>query len=254
MKTISLALPRGPRRAQRIRRTLSGRIALVAILAGPFHAGAAAVDRIYTDPDPAAEGGITGRLVAPANPAEQILAIPYDRPEHVYAGTFLDTERRTFMFEGLPMNRYDLVVIYPDKFFEGLTLTRGENTLTREDEKQIRETIERSEKFFTVKIPHRIAGTTGRGNEARAICTFLRDRFSIAGSGMDERRDEYRRTFKLVILRDVGPGWQIVRTRDLYPVYVDPDRGRPGHHFSRAVHGIRVTSYIKELGDISLTR
>ena len=37
-------------------------------------------------------------------------------------------------------------------------------------------------------------------------------------------RPDFRRTFKLVLLKDVGPGWQIARARDLYPVWVDPKR------------------------------
>jgi hypothetical protein len=67
-------------------------------------------------------------------------------------------------------------------------------------------------------------------------------------------REDFRRTFKLVILKDVGPGWQIVRARDLYPVWTRPEFAKPAHHFSNTLSGIRVADSIKNLGELDLTR
>ena len=203
-------------------------------------------DRLYTAPDPAAPGGLRGTVVTPALPIRQVLAIPPDEPRFVYEGAVSGTDRRTFRFEGLPMRKYDLVVIYDDRFYEGLRLHRDDDTLTSEDRAKIDQTVQASEPFFTKKFIHRVEGETGRGNLARCICTFLRDRPSDGGTG-------YRRTFKLVMLKDVGPGWQFVRARDLYPLYVPPALAQPRHHYTRVLSGFRITSTIKNLGELRLT-
>jgi len=208
--------------------------------------------RLYTKPDSSAGGGIRGSVSRPSIPIAQILAIPPDEPRLVYKGTVSGSQNRHFEFTGLPMRRYDLVVIYDTQFYEGLRLQREDSTLTSNDKKKIDWIIQKSEPFFTVKIIHRLAGTTGRGNFARCICTFLRDRKSEAYSGGEIAG--YRRTFKLVTLKDVGPGWQIVRTRDLYPLTVPPSDARPKHHFSSSIQGIRVSDYVKDLGAVDLGR
>ncbi|NQT92538.1 MAG: hypothetical protein HQ559_07240 [Lentisphaerae bacterium] len=208
--------------------------------------------RLYTKPDPSAGGGIRGSVKRPPVPIAQILAIPPDEPRLVYEGSITGTLNRHFEFRGLPMRRYDLVVIYDDQFYEGLRLQREENTLTTEDRRKIDAIIQKSEPFFTKKIIHRLEGTTGRGNFARCICTFFRDRAAEAYSG--GAIQGYRRTFKLVILKDVGPGWQVVRTRDLYPLTVPKSGLRPKYHFSGGIQGVRVSDYVKELGDLDLGR
>lgn len=204
-------------------------------------------DRLYSRLDPTCKGGVKGYVTSPKLPIEQVLVIPPDEPRLVYEGRISGSDRRAFVFEGLPMRRYDLVVIYEDRFYEGLQLQRGGNTLTSEDLKKIEAIVQLSEPFFTRKIIHRVEGTTGRGNFARCICTFLRDRPSEESSG-------HRRTFKLVILKDVGPGWQFVRSRDLYPLSVQPGLGLPRHHYSEALTRVRVTDYVKDLGEFSLSR
>ena len=224
---------------------LAHRIATVALLLTAATAQAAS-SRLYTKPDPSAKGGIKGRMASPATPIAQILAIPPDEPRLVYEGAVSGTDRREFLFSGLPMRKYDLVVIYEGSFYEGLNLHRDENTLTRDDKRKIEEIVQASEPFFTKKVIHRVEGTTGRGNFARCICTFLRDRMDDTGKGQ-------RRTFKLMMLKDVGPGWQVVRARDLYPLYVDAAHALPGHRYSKALGGIRVADYIKDLGDVRAT-
>ena len=206
--------------------------------------------RLYTAPDPAASGGIEGRIASPSNPIEQILAIPPDKPRFVYEGTVSGSERRDFRFSGLPMRKYDLVVVYKNRFFEGLQLQRKENTLTTDDITKIKASIQKCEPFFTAKIIHRLEGTTGRGNTARCICTFVREKKSetmVAGVGND-----YRRTFKVVLLKNVGPGWQITRTRDLYPIWVPPKGARPKHTYSRELSRVRVSNSVKKLDPINL--
>jgi hypothetical protein len=211
--------------------------------------------RLYTKPDPANTGGLKGRIAKPALPIEQILALPSDSIEEVYQGEITGPTRNAFEFKGLPVGKYDLVVIYPAAFYEGLQLNREPSTLTADDLKKIDASIQKSEPFFTKKIVHRLEGETGRASTARSICTYVREKGSDLLMEQFEgksSRDDFRRTFKLVLLKDVGPGWQIVRARDLYPVWVDPKRSLPEHHFSSALSQFRVADELKDLGDLDL--
>lgn len=213
--------------------------------------------RLYTVPDPACPGGLKGRIVQPELPIEQILAIPAANPEYVYMGEVSGAKRDSFQFKGLPVGKYDMVVIYDNSFYEGFQLIHGKNTLTGEDLKKIDAMIQKSEPFFTKKIIHRLEGETGTGNQARCICTFVREKGSellLERYNGAAKRDDFRRTFKLVTLKDVGPGWQVVRARDLYPVWMDPKHQLPAHHFSAQLTEIRVADELKDVGDLDLNR
>jgi len=209
--------------------------------------------RLYTPPDPTAEGGIHGYIKSPSAPIRQIIAIPRTRPERAYRGT-LGSDRRSFTFEGLPMDRYDLVVFYENSVYEGVRLARDDSSLNSTDLQQIQEIINRSEPFFSVKVIHRIEGQTGRGNQAMAFCTFARDSIAEMYEG-PVIRTGLRRTHKLVFLRQVGPGWQVERTRDLYPIWIEMDETeklRPQHRFHPDLNGIRVTDQLRNIGNLSL--
>lgn len=233
---------------------------LVCLVAGMAGVAGAAEDplegrsRLYTEPDPSSSGGIRGRIARPSAPIEQILASPPDEPRFVYRGEVLE-DGQSFLFKGLPMRKYDLIVIYPNSFYEGVQLLRGDSTLTASDRAKIEEGIRKSEPFFPHKIIHRLEGETGKGNEARAICTFYLDRKSELLYNSFEggwHRDDPRRAFKTIMLKDVGPGWQITRARDLYSKWATMDTLQPAHHFRAQLSGIRVADTVKDLGDIDL--
>jgi hypothetical protein len=211
--------------------------------------------RLYSKPDPEAPGGITGTILMPSQPIEQILAIPPDEPRLVYKGVVTGQARREFSFSGLPMRKYDLVVIYKDRLYEGLNLERGDDTLTSLDRQKIKATIDKAEPYFTRKIIHRLEGTTGRGNLCRCICTYMRAGPSTGGHDMTNvpgGKRSARRTFKLVMLKDVGPGWQVVRARDLYPVWTTRASSVATHKYSKSLSRIRVTRSIKNMGNLNL--
>lgn len=205
--------------------------------------------RLYTKPDPSATGGIRGVVTNIEEPISQALAVNQDEPGMVYKAEVFGPNKREFSFNGLPSQKYDIILIFKSRFFEGLALYRGESTLTKTDTDNIAKSIQQSEPFWSVKTVHRVEGETGRGNLARAICTYLRNKQSLVYAGPV---DDYRRTFKLVMLKDVGPGWQIIRARDLYPLWVIPQDASCVHHFSNSLQGIRVTNKIKNLGEINL--
>ena len=217
--------------------------------------------RLYTETNPADQGGIRGTIATPHKPILQILAMPPDEPRFVYQGKVTGNDQQGFLFESLPMALYDLFVIYADEFYEGLELHPKKNTLTADDVKKIDSIISESQPYFTKKIVQRIEGTTGRGNVARCVYTFLRDKESQNGPASSdnnhgpmtaEQKLSWRRTFKLIWLRDVGPGWQVVQTRDLYPVWTAPKNALPQHHYNEKLARIRVTDSIKDLGQVSI--
>ena len=211
--------------------------------------------QLYTEPDPQSPGGIAGHLSRPDARIEQILAIPVDAPEKVYRGEVTGADGRGFRFTGLPMRSYDLLVVYANSFFEGLRLNRGESTLTPADREQVEAIVQKSEPFYNEKEVHRLEGETGQGGAARCITTFLRSKKSDLMFEQYEgkwSRDDFRRTFKLVMLKQVGPGWQVVRTRDLYPVWTKPAGAKPQHHFSEVLSSVRVADKVKDLGELSL--
>lgn len=218
--------------------------------------------RLYTKTDPADKGGIKGVIDSPQKPILEILAMPPEEPRFVYEGKITGSDKRGFLFESLPMAVYDLFVIYDDSFYEGLELHPKKSTLTPEDLKKIHYIITESEPYFLKKIIHRVEGTTGRGNVSRCVCTFLRDRKSTGTAshrqGFEYMEDQsgkgWRRTFKLIWLKDVGPGWQVVQARDLYPVWVPmpPKNALPKHHYSENLSHIRVTTEMKDLGSIRI--
>ena len=213
--------------------------------------------RLYTVPDPANPGGLKGRIIKPDAPLEQILATPAADPEKVYQGEISGPKKDSFSFKGLPVGKYDLVAIYDTAFYEGFQLNRSKSTLTPDDLKKIEDIIQKSEPFFTRKFIHRVEGETGHGNFARCICTFFRDKGSellMETFNGASNRPDFRRTYKLVILKDVGPGWQVVRDRDLYPVWMNPKHALPTHHYSAQLLEIRVADEVKDIGDLDLSR
>jgi hypothetical protein len=53
-------------------------------------------------------------------------------------------------------------------------------------------------------------------------------------------------------LKDVGPGWQVVQKRDLYPCWTKC--GAPKHNYKTVLSLIRVAGGVKDVGDIDLTK
>lgn len=216
--------------------------------------------RLYTSPDPSAEGGIQGRIAFPRKPIEQILAMPPDEPKHVYLGSISGEDKQSFSFKNLPMAKYNLFVIYEDQFFEGLELSREPDTLTAKDREGITKIVMASDPFFNNKTIHRLEGTTGRGNFARCVVTQSRDQSApgevVQGEGFGVTMDKSlgRRTYKLIWLKDVGVGWQVVQKRDLYPVTVLLKELKPKHNYSAKLSNIRVTNKVKDLGEIDFSK
>ena len=204
---------------------------------------------LYTEPAPSAQGGIRGTIRRPARAIVEIFASPASNPKKLFRGTITGRDQQSFSFTGLPAAQYDLFVLHNNSCLEGLALSRDNDTLTGNDKLEIKRTIEKSEMFFEEKKIHRIEGQTGHGSQARAFVQYVRYRYSVDYEG--NAHNYPRRSLKLVILKDVGPGWQIVRARE-FDVRFFKKGGSFSHKYSDKLNRIRVIDSVNELGNLDL--
>lgn len=241
-------------RAGTVRTTLA-RLPLALLLAGAAVGGTYTdteqSSRLYTKPDPAATGGIRLHIASRPGAPSGVFAVSQLDQTKVYRAGVSGADAS---FTGLPVGKYDLVVVYDDAFFEGLTLHRAESTLTAGDEKLIEQIIKASVPFFDTKTVHRLAGQTGKDGIAACVLQDLRTR-PVTLQDYSVRSDIQIRSLKLARLAFVGaPGWQLVATREIMRVEVGPDmqKGVLPHRYVEALKGIRVADAVKDLGDVHL--
>ena len=209
---------------------------------------------LYTKPDPSAEGGIRGQITGRQEPLVAVFALPADEPRFVYKGTVTGSEKKEFKFNGLPIGKYDLLLVFDDSFYEGLTLSRCEDSLLAKDRALIEKIISRSEPYFNKKVINRMLGKTGTmTGKARCICTFFRSKPST-GFSDGKTYTGRRQSLKLVLLEDVGPGWQVTKTREIYSNMVKPDSGIIKHVYRKHLGNIRVIDKVKDMGRIDLSK
>lgn len=210
--------------------------------------------RLYTPKDPAAKGGIHGLIKEHKQLLREVFAVPSDNPELVYRGT-VAAGGNEFSFTGLPVAKYDLMLVCPTHFFEGFKLTLEADSLAGKDRELIETIIQQSVPFFNVKKIHRCQGVTGRNGTAKCVLQEVRTLPVTLQSGA-VRTDIQTRSIKLAGLEDVGTvGWQLVSTREIIRMEVganDP-KGLLSHAYLPAISQIRVVDEIKELGEIELS-
>jgi hypothetical protein len=206
--------------------------------------------RLYTPPDPSASGGLLFRLPARSSPLAGVFALPQLDPSLCYQAEINGREGR---FRGLPVGRYDLIIVYHDIFYENILLTQDPDTLTPSDHEMIRQTIEKAVPFFNVKTIHRLAGQTGRGGKAALVLQDLRT-LPVTLQDASVRKDIQIRSLKLARLEQVNIGWQLVHTREIIRMEVGPDmpQGVLPYRHVPALGNIRVTDTVRDLGELQL--
>lgn len=230
---------------------LASTLAASLAMAGPV-TGTKQSTRLYTPPDPSARGGITLRLPTSAPALRAAIAVPTLSREYAYLGR-IDPRGHSVDFSGLPTDRYDLLLVFDDWFAEGILLSRDPDTLNDADRRAIRETVDRSVPFFDTKVLHRCEGVGGKGGRAAAVLQEVRTR-PITLQDASVRTDIQVRSLKLALFEEVGPGWHLVRTRELLRQEVGPGetKGALRHVFVPSLQGIRVMDSVRELGEIQL--
>ena len=220
-----------------------------ALRAGP-HSGTIQSTKLYTPPDPAAKGGILGKLDGSTQKLIGAFALNSTDFAKVYKA---DLSGDGFRFAGLPPAKYDLWLVFQNEFFEGSQLTRGgEDSLSAKDRASIDTTVKRIVPFFDRKKMHRLAGSTGAEAKARGVLQEYR-------AGLTLKQDatvlEGRaRSLKLILLEDVGTGWIVSDTREVVRIE-DPPGDKTdfyAHRHDPALGGIRVTDGVKDLGVLKL--
>lgn len=211
--------------------------------------------RLYTKPDPSARGGINGRIKEHKQSLSAVFAVPSDNPKLVYRGAIATTTNGyEFSFAGLPVAKYDLMLVCQTHFYEGFKLTQEADALTAKDRKMIEAIIMKSVPFFNVKKIHRCEGTTGRNNTAKCVLQEVRTLPVTDQEGI--LHPEYQvRSIKLAYLEDVGAaGWQLVNTREIIRMEAGADdaKGLLPHAYLPALSQVRVVDEVKELGEIEL--
>jgi hypothetical protein len=211
--------------------------------------------QLYTAPDPSAAGGLRGVVKAPKQPLTAVFALDADNSAKLYQGTILP-DGHTFEFKGLPVAKYDLFVLFPNEFFEGITLTRDEDTLEKKDRDFIEGTVMRSSPFFNEKKIHRIAGTTGREGKAGIVLQELRSR-PVTLQDASVRSDIQIRSLKKGFFEDVGAvGWHLTLSREIVRQEVGgamPKGLILGNHVP-SLGRLRVIDAVKDLGELDLCR
>ncbi len=206
---------------------------------------------LYTPPDPSATGGI--RLVS-SDPLEFAFAIPESDQEHVYKAT-LGSDHKQVSFSGLPISRYDLVLVTTEQFYEGITLNRDENSLTPKDIAAMEEVFSRSVPFMNVKRIEIVKGTPGDNGHATAIVQWMRIGGNLLNQNGDLMVGHSIRSLRLAFLADVGPGWQVTGTREIIRTDVFPDmpKGFFGTTYMDVLNGVRVVDSVKDIGAVKLS-
>ena len=238
-----------------MKKTIAGCAALaltaLSALAGPY-TGTQQSSKLYTPPDPNASGGIRARILFPMKPIRGVYAISQVDITHVYAGTVAN--EREISFKGLPVGKYDLLVLYADAFYEGMALSQGDDSLTDADRASIEKIIAASVPFFDTKKVHRCIGQTGKEGKAQCVLQEVRTR-PVTLQDASVRSDIQIRSLKIAAVEDVGSvGWQLGDTREIVrqEVGMQDTKGVLPHHESKCLRGIRVVDEVKDLGELKL--
>ena len=209
---------------------------------------------LYTAPDPAAMGGMVGKIAGAAGQILGVFAVPQDDWRKVYLGA-LEADGG-FHFTGLPAAKYDLVVLAENAFYEGLTLRHANraDTLTATDRHQITERLGKSSAFFEIKQIHRCEGRTGGDGEARVLLQEVRAR-PVTLQSAEVRRDIQIRSLKLALLANAGPDWDLTETRELFrqEVAARDARGVLPAVSCPKLCGIRVIDEVRPVGSITVS-
>jgi hypothetical protein len=236
---------------------------------------------LYSKTDPGASGGIKGVIAEAPSEVLGVVAMPQKFPniaalEDVEGGQSTKNVRNinknmtnqvylaelgsdnAFSLSGLPPGKYDLFVLCENCFYEGLLLSREENTLTDADTQSIKAKITESNPFFNVKNQYRMEGQTGSFGKARVIEQEVRT-LPVTLQNADVLTHIQIRSIKLCLMESIGTKnlgvhWEVKKTREITRQEVGPPDTKsviPGY-FSKSLQGIRVSTAIKDVGSIIL--
>ena len=204
--------------------------------------------RIYTAPDPAATGGISGTL--PAGELTHAMAVNSERVQ-VYRALPVPGSNQ-FHFEHLPVGKYDLVLVTKaHEVFEGLRLGAPLTELPPASRLNLETRIAKADAYFNRHSIHRCGIVNER---ILAFVERIRDR-QILTQGGDVVKANVRR-LEIIELAQATDDWQMTQTRHVYRQYepIEPSPPFLRHTYVPALSGIRVVTTLKELGTLSIPK
>ena len=220
------------------------RRAVLIVLAAVFAplAVAETVQRIYTEPDPAAGGGIRGSVDAVVTHA---LAVDHQRV-HVYRAAMSDGGK-AFDFEHLPVGKYDLVFVTSDgALFEGLSLGPEPRGMAETSSQNLRTRVAAQDAFFNKSLVQRLGV---EGDTALVLVERVRDKEILKQSG--EKLAASLRRLEVMELAQASDDWQVTGTRHLYREQAPIGRTDfLRHWYVPEIGGVRVIDSVKNLGAI----
>jgi hypothetical protein len=224
-------------------------IALAAAAGAGEYTGTEQSTRLYTKPDPSAGGGLKGKVQYPEAGLRMAFAVNSYDYKQVFKGTANGSE---FSFTGLPVGKYDLVLVYANGFYEGLTLAKDASTLQDADRKAIETAIGHSVQFFDAKKIHRAEGTGGKGGAAKCVLEEMRTK-PLTLQNAQVVNNVRPRSLKLAMVEEVGKGWQLVQTREILREEAGPQdrQGFYDHEYRPELQGIRVAGEVKDVGALN---
>ena len=221
------------------------------------HTGTTQSTKLYTPTDPNDTGGIRARIALPKDKLIGAFAIPVGELKEKNPRVFkasLAADGHGFEFSNLPTAKYDLLLIFPQVFFEGISLSRAASTLTTNDWKSIGEIFNKSEPFFDVKRILRMEGSTGDAGWAECVFQEVRER-PVTLQDASFHTEIQIRTIKMGRFEDVGPAWQLLVTREIVRQEVagKEHKGLLPHVFCpKELSNLRVVNTVKDLGKLEL--
>ncbi len=217
------------------------------------HTGTKTSGKLYTAPDASDPGGLRGRIGYPKLPLLAALAVPNSELARCYKAT-ISKDGSSFEFNNLPTAKYDLLLLFPQMFYEGMTLNRSANTLATNDWKSITEILSHSEPFFEIKKIHRLEGVSGGAGWAQAVFQEVRAR-PVTLQDATVHNDIQIRTIKLARFENVGPAWQMLITREVVRQEVANKERKgllPHFYAPEKLSSLRVVDTVKDLGTLEL--
>lgn len=219
------------------------RATLVGLLAlGPLAWGAGEYTGkdLYTVPDPADQGSLVVRLNAGQLQIARVIAVGR-KAKNPYLGVLSDGGA-TATFPHLPVDRYDLVVVTPTAFYEGLQLVAQPDAATAAAEREaVVKEVSAIEAFFDGKAIPRLefAGD-------QAVCLLQQWRRGVALTEAATVIKGTIHSIDLVWFARPNRGWQLLRRRQLYR---DELAGQQPfrHQYVPALGNLRVVNATKEV-------
>jgi hypothetical protein len=205
----------GPRRqTPNLSRARRSRL-LLALAFGIWHLASgipsACLAEKFHDAPPGGPGGIT-LDVQPINDLEE--AVVVEATEYKAYVANIDRAAGRVSIKGLPFGKYDLLLKFKDKVYEGLTLDAPSGI--KPMSKELRDGIEHvtwvSEDMFNEK---RIARLAGNDKEAKLLVEQIRDKRTFMPDGT-LMKDTMIRRFDLCEMRKTGKIWQVKMNRHLF--------------------------------------